>query len=117
MARTLKAPAREEPMETNPSEPCRIQTWLREGNTVANPSCAPKHEIHSNSENCGPNTKLMTEADKLIQMADDVDDVLIDSESDSDRDAAKKRPRVSEKRKAQDLAFASWSVIYRLSRS
>ena len=95
-------------MKIDPSEPCQLQMGLLEGNTVAKPSCEPQYEIHSNSENCGPNTKLLTEVDDLIQMDDDVDDVSIDSETESDRDTVKKRPRVSDKRKAQDLAFTSW---------
>ncbi len=110
MARTVKASVPQGPMEIDSVESCLPTTGLCGVNSGANPSNVPKHERHSKGDSGPQNDKSLAQT-YSVQMDDGVEDVPSDSDSESDRDIAKKPPRVSEKRKAQDRVFSAWSVI------
>ncbi len=110
MARTVKASVPQGTMEIDSVETCLPTTGLCGVNSGANPSNMPKHERHSKGDSGPQNDKSLAQT-YSVQMDDGVEDVPSDSDSESDRDIAKKPPRVSEKRKAQDRVFSAWSVI------
>ncbi len=110
MARTVKASVPQGTMEIDSVESCLPTTGLCGVNSGANPSNMPKHECHSKGDSGPQNDKSLAQT-YSVQMDDGVEDVPSDSDSESDRDIAKKPPRVSEKRKAQDRVFSAWSVI------
>lgn len=106
----MKASVPQGTMEIDSVESCLPTTGLCGVNSGANPSNVPKHERHSKGDSGPQNDKSLAQT-YSVQMDDGVEDVPSDSDSESDRDIAKKPPRVSEKRKAQDRVFSAWSVI------
>lgn len=106
----MKASVPQGTMEIDSVESCLPTTGLCGVNSGANPSNMPKHERHSKGDSGPKNDKSLAQT-YSVQMDDGVEDVPSDSDSESDRDIAKKPPRVSEKRKAQDRVFSAWSVI------
>lgn len=111
MARTVKAPVHQGPMEIDPVEYCLPTAGLGDINSCANPGDVPKHESHSKGDSGPQNDKSFAQTNYSVQIDDGVEEVPSDSESGSDRDIAKKPPRVSERRRKQDAVFSTWSGI------
>ena len=114
MGRNLNAPAHRDPMEIDPPEPFLLPAGLGEVSTTASPNFVPKYETHSSDQEGGPGDNSSAGSAHLIQKEGGVVDASTGSESEPDRDIAKKPPRISERRKAQDKVFSSWSVMPRL---
>ncbi len=101
-------------MEIDPIESYRLRTGLGEINSAVNLTAMPKDESSSK----GDSSRQNDEPPEVysVQMDDAVEEARSDSESESDKDITKKPPKVSERRKAQDNVFSSWSVMSILSR-
>ena len=116
MARTLQASTHHRTMEIDLAKPHLTQTSPREVSAIAGSFSTSIERCHSSGDDTGSNRVNLTEAADLIQMEDEVGDFSTDTESDLDKDTVKKPPKISQRRKAQDVAFSSWLVIYGLLR-
>ena len=106
MAETLEAPIKRQ------SEPYLVRNRLRDVGKTAEPIFAPRDRLYSSGDDTGSNQTNNPEAADSIQGEDEVKDYSTDTGSESENGTTTKPPKMTERRKAQDVAFSSWLVIY-----
>ena len=106
MARPLKGPTHHGTIDFDLSDSIGSQKVI----TTVGSSFTSRDRRHSSDDDTGPNKMNLAEGADWIQIEDETKDFSTDTESGSDQEIAKKPPRMSERRKAQDVAFSSWLV-------